>query len=290
MKAWIVAIRPKTLPVGIAPILVGWSIAFSTSANTVDHNIGLLCLITAILLQILSNLANDYFDFKKGADTQERLGPPRAMQSGLLPPTNMKIALFTVGTLAAGVGATLVWHGGPLYIGIGIFALISAVAYTGGPFPLGYHGLGDIFVFLFFGLAAVVGTTHLTAGVIPVATWPAACAMGFLAVNLLVVNNVRDEREDCKNGKKTVVARWGKNFGVGQYALGLVFSYGCIGAVARLTGNNWTIVVAAIAPIGITNLKRLILHQGTPLNDVLAQTALFTFLFGLLLSLALLLG
>ncbi|MBN2340184.1 MAG: 1,4-dihydroxy-2-naphthoate octaprenyltransferase [Deltaproteobacteria bacterium] len=289
LRVWTMAIRPKTLPVGAAPIIVGWSIAVSHSGADTDHRIGALCMVTALLLQILSNLANDYFDFKKGSDTESRQGPMRVMQHRLVTPTQMKWALGLVTALAAATGTVLIVHGGPVYAVIGGAAILAAVAYTGGPFPLAYNGLGDLFVFLFFGLVAVVGTAHLCTGEIPVYSWPAAGAMGLLAVNLLVVNNVRDEPEDRRNKKKTMVARFGKPLGVTQYALGLFLAYVGVGMVASFAQNNWVFLTGAVAPIGIINLKRLRVLNGQRLNPVLGQTALFCFLFGLVLSGSLLL-
>jgi 1,4-dihydroxy-2-naphthoate polyprenyltransferase len=287
--AWLMAIRPKTLPVGAAPVLVGVAVAEASAASGIRFDLAILCLVTALLLQILSNLANDFFDFKKGADTSDRLGPPRAMQQGVISRRRMKAGIATVAALSALTGGILVWQGGWTYMVLGIFAIVSAIAYTGGPFPLGYNGLGDIFVFLFFGLVAVVGTTHLCLGHIPPTVWPAACAMGLLAVNLLVVNNVRDEHQDRANGKKTVIARWGKKFGVLQYALGLLLAYMCVGAIASLTGNYYVFLTGIIAGIGVNNLKRLVVSTGKSLNPVLGKTALFTFSFGVILSAALVL-
>ncbi|MBN2716865.1 MAG: 1,4-dihydroxy-2-naphthoate polyprenyltransferase [Deltaproteobacteria bacterium] len=286
-RAWLMALRPKTLPVGAAPITVGIAIAVSATNNHINYPVAAVCLITALLLQILSNLANDYFDFKKGTDTEERQGPPRTMQQGLISEKRMKSALFICTLLAIGTGSTLVWFGGWPYLMIGILALVSAIAYTGGPYPLGYNGLGDIFVFLFFGLAAVIGTTHLCSGMLPAEVWPAACAMGLLAVNLLVVNNVRDEHQDRQHGKTTLVVRWGRKFGLLQYAAGLFLAYMCVGIIASITANNWVVATGIIAPIGIAGFKRLTVLNGKELNPVLAHTARFTFLFGLILSLSL---
>ncbi|MBN2525521.1 MAG: 1,4-dihydroxy-2-naphthoate octaprenyltransferase [Deltaproteobacteria bacterium] len=293
MGAWILAARPKTLPVGIAPIIVGIAVAYTSSAEPIQYPIAAVCLVTALLLQILSNLANDFYDFKKGADNDDRLGPPRAMQQGLITHFRMRVALVVVSFLAMATGSVLVWHGGWPYVVLGIMAVLCAIVYTGGPFPLGYNGLGDIFVFVFFGLVAVVGTTQLCGKSvsapfgIPVIAWPAACAMGLLAMNLLVVNNVRDELQDRQHGKKTVVARWGKRFGIAQYAFGLFFAYVCVGLIASLTQNHWVFLTGAIAPIGIHNFRRLTVLEGKMLNDVLAKTAMFTFLFGGVLALAL---
>ena len=285
--AWLMAIRPQTLPVGAAPILVGVAVAETSAVSGIRFDLALLCLITALLLQILSNLANDFFDFKKGADTVDRLGPPRAMQQGFISSRRMKAGIAIVSISSAITGGVLVWHGGWPYVVLGILAIVSAIAYTGGPFPLGYNGLGDIFVFLFFGLVAVVGTAHLCVSHIPIIAWPAASAMGLLAVNLLVVNNVRDEHQDRANGKKTVIARWGKKFGVLQYALGLLLAYMCVGAIASLTGNYYVFLTGIIAGIGVNNLKRLVVSTGKALNPVLGRTAMFTFLFGIILSAAL---
>ena len=282
---WIKAFRLRTLPLSLSATVLGSFLGFA--GDSFKWGVFIFGSLTTLFLQILSNLANDYFDFKKGADTSERLGPPRVMQQGLVSETAMKKALFLVILMAAGTGGTLVWHGGWPYALMGVLALLSAIAYTGGPYPLGYNGLGDIFVFLFFGIVAVVGTTHLCCGDFPTAVWPAACAMGVLAVNLLVVNNVRDYRQDRQHGKKTLVARWGKRFGILQYALGLLLAYLCVGIIAAMAQTPLVFLTGALAPMGINTFRRLVALEGKSLNSVLAQTASFTFLFGFLLSLSL---
>lgn len=285
LRAWILAIRPKTLPVGAAPILVGLAIAFSIDGNNAIIYPGLLCLSTALLLQILSNLANDYFDFKKGADTKERIGPPRAMQMGLITSGAMKKALVIIVVGAVVSGATLVLYGGWVYLFLGVLAIASAVLYTAGPFPLGYNGLGDLFVFIFFGPVAVMGTIHICTEQLPFSGWLTSLAMGPLSMNLLTVNNIRDEQEDKKHGKKTLIVRFGRNFGLYQYGLGYLVALSCACAIAILNQNPFQLAPLALTPLCVANFKQLQRHQqGPQLNNVLAKTAATTFLFAIVLG------
>jgi 1,4-dihydroxy-2-naphthoate polyprenyltransferase len=159
---WLLAIRPRTLPAAAAGVVMGGALAWRDGFLRLDAL--LACLFAALLLQIGSNLANDVFDFERGTDTPERLGPTRVTQAGLLRPSEVKIGMAVVFGLAALFGLYLAWFGGWPIIIIGVAAILSAIAYTGGPFPLGYYGLGDIFVFIFFGLASVAGTYYVQAG------------------------------------------------------------------------------------------------------------------------------
>ncbi len=214
--AWWLAARPRTLPIAIAPVITGAAIAY-LAQRSFDVTSVIVALVGALLLQIGANLANDAFDFEKGTDDAARIGPPRAAQAGLLTPSALKKGMTFVFLLATVCGAYLAWRHGLVIIGIGAVSIISAVAYTGGPYPLGYNGLGDVFVFVFFGPVAVCGTTYVATG-----KWlPLALAMsvpvGALATAVLVVNNVRDGETDVRTGKRTLVVRFGRAFGLLEY-------------------------------------------------------------------------
>ena len=207
IDAWILAIRPKTLPAAASPVIVGSALAF------VDGKFNfwpaLAALLGSLLLQIISNVANDLFDFKRGADAGDRIGPTRVTQAGLLTPDQVQRGLnFLIG-LTVLIGIYLVIHAGWPILVLGVVAIISAVAYTAGPFPLAYHGLGDIFVFVFFGLSATAGTYFVQAGSVSSATWWMASAIGLLIVAILVVNNLRDIESDRAAGKRTLAVRFG---------------------------------------------------------------------------------
>jgi 1,4-dihydroxy-2-naphthoate polyprenyltransferase len=270
----------------VAPVLVGVATARSDSAFRWDVSLG--AMAGAILLQIASNLANDVFDYEKGADTEQRLGPTRAAQSGLLSSRAIKRALFGVLLMAMGVGTWLGSVGGWPVIAVGSAAILSAIAYTGGPFPLGYHGLGDIFVFAFFGPVAVGTTAWLEGAPLGPKVLLLGCVMGVLCVNILVVNNLRDVQQDRTAGKRTLVVRFGTRAGQIQYA-GLMFlAYGLV-ATGVATGSlplACSLVLAAV-PVSVRLSERVGRETGRAMNELLARTAQHLLLFAVLLSLGL---
>lgn len=211
-RIWLGATRPRTLPAAIAPVLVGTTLAWSEAQA--DVWAAGLCLAFALLAQIAANFANDYFDFVKGADTRERVGPRRAVAAGLVKPETMKRATLGVCVAAFATGLCLLhWGGWPLLV-VGVTSLLCAVGYTGGPFPLAYKGLGDVFVFIFFGLVAVCCTYYVQTGHLDSsATLLCAIAIGALATNILIANNYRDAETDAKAGKRTTIVLFGRGFG-----------------------------------------------------------------------------
>lgn len=224
-QIWIGATRPRTLPAAIAPVLVGSALAWQMGAFRILP--ATLCLIFALLAQIAANFSNDYFDYVKGADTSTRVGPRRAVASGLISPAAMKTASIAVCVLAFLEGLCLIPFGGwPLLI-VGILSILCALAYTGGPYPLGYNGLGDLFVFIFFGLIAVCATTYVQAAVIPLQAFPAAVAIGALTANILVANNYRDVETDRVAGKRTLVVRFGRGFARLQFVASHLIGFLC---------------------------------------------------------------
>jgi 1,4-dihydroxy-2-naphthoate octaprenyltransferase len=246
----------------------------------------------ALLLQIGSNLANDVYDFEKGADTEERRGPPRAAQLGLLSPVALKGGMLVVFALATLVGVYLTWVAGPLVVAIGLASIAAAIAYTGGPWPLGYHGLGEIAVFVFFGLAAVVGTTFVQTGSTPALAWVAAIPVGGLATAILVVNNLRDIATDRIAGKRTLAVRWGAGAARAEWAI-VVFGAYLMTLVAWLAFGRsiwlflpWLSLPRAIALWRVVRTS----DSGLVLNEALAQTAQLGVLFSLLFAVGLAFG
>lgn len=289
LRAWILASRPATLTAAIVPVLVGSAVAHAVGGFRVWS--ALAALVGAMLIQIATNFANDVFDHEKGADTEERLGPTRAAAAGLLTAKQLRGALVT--TLASTLlpGMYLVWVGGWPIVVIGLASMLSGVAYTGGPYPLGYHGLGDVFVFVFFGLVAVCGTVFVQANTIPLLAWLAACAVGALATAILVVNNVRDRETDVKAGKRTLAVRLGKRGGIIEY-LGLFVLAYAVPVLAVVLANVGPCVLLPLVsmPLAVRLVIALATKEGRPLNAVLGQTAMLLLVYGVLLSVGLVLA
>lgn len=206
----------------MAPVLVGSALAWADEAF--DGLAASLCLLFALLIQIGTNFANDYYDFIKGADTAARVGPRRAVAAGLIAPATMKRAMVSVFTIAFLSGLSLILWGGPWLLVIGVASVVCGIAYTGGPWPLGYHGLGDVFVFVFFGLVAVCTTYFVQTGGVTLEVWVAAVPIGLLAANILVVNNYRDVETDAAARKRTLVVRFGRGFARAQFSLSLLIA------------------------------------------------------------------
>jgi 1,4-dihydroxy-2-naphthoate octaprenyltransferase len=248
-KIWVAAARPRTLPAAVAPVIVGSALAWR--AGAFDAVAATICLAFALLVQIGANFANDYYDFVHGADTGERVGPRRAVAAGLVPPATMRRAMGLTFGLALAVGLTLVAWGGWWLVAVGVVSIASGIAYTGGPFPLGYYGLGDLFVFVFFGLVAVGATFYVQAGHVSLSVLLAAVAIGLLTVNILLVNNYRDVETDRKAGKRTLVVRFGRRFALGQLAASHVCACGILVALAlqglySLTAGSLVAAILAV--------------------------------------------
>jgi 1,4-dihydroxy-2-naphthoate octaprenyltransferase len=270
-------------------VLVGTAAAFA--AHKFAPLPAIAALVGALLIQIGANFANDVFDFKKGADTEERLGPTRATQAGLIKPREMYFGMGAVFGVAVLVGFYLLAVGGWPIVAIGVASILSAMAYTGGPYPLGYHGLGDLFVFIFFGLVAVCGTYYVQALTLAPIAWLAALPVGFLAVAILVVNNLRDIATDTKAGKRTLAVRFGRRGAEIQYAAMLVASYAIpvVMVGARIASPGVLLSLLTI-PIGVGLFRRVLSEQGRALNPVLGETARLELIFGVLFAVGLAIG
>ena len=286
-NTWGLAIRLRTLPAAAAGVITGSALAWRDGFFRLDAAIA--CLFTALLLQIGSNLANDAFDFERGTDTPERLGPVRVTQAGLLTPLQVKGGMFIVFGLAALFGLYLVWLGGWPIIIVGIAAILSAIAYTGGPFPLGYYGLGDLFVFIFFGLASVAGTYYVQAGLVSSAAWWMAIPPGLIITAILVVNNLRDLENDRKAGKHTLAVILGERASKAQYLVGMVFAYLVIPVAASLAVVPWSTLLTWVSlPLAIKTARIVLTQKGRPLNGALAGTGQTALLFSILFWIGLL--
>lgn len=275
------AIRPRTLPAAAAGVIMGCALAWQDGFFRLDA--ALACLLTAMLLQIGSNLANDVFDFERGADTPERSGPVRVTQAGLLTPSQVKAGMAVVFALAALSGLYLALLGGWPIILIGIAAILSAIAYTGGPFPLGYYGLGDLFVFIFFGLAAVAGTYYVQAGFVSPAAWWMALPPGLIITAILVVNNLRDLENDRKAGKRTLAVRLGERVTKYQYLLCMIVAYLILPIAASTGVLSWSALLAWLSiPLAIRAARIVLTQHGRPLNAALVVTSQTALLFSVM--------
>ena len=282
MENWLIAIRIKTLPAAISPVLLGTALAFHDG----DSNpfTFLMTLLAAVLIQIGANFANDVYDFEKGSDREDRLGPQRATQSGLIPPEDMKKAMWRIFALAIGVGFYLAYVGGWPIVIIGLASIAAGIAYTGGPYPLGYHGFGDIFVFLFFGLIAVPGTYYLQTGSVTEFSLWLGAVMGMLTTAILVVNNLRDRDADIISGKKTLAVRFGETFSKIQFILLVMLPFLLPFHLWRQWDKMSFLLTLFTLPIAVHLIIQLFNNTGADLNKVLAGTARFLFIFTLLLS------
>lgn len=245
----------------------------------------LAALIGALLIQVGANFANDYSDFKKGADTEERMGPTRVTQAGLLSPKQVLLGTVFVFALACVAGFYLLWVGGWPVAAIGIASILAAITYVGGPFPYGYRGLGEVFVFLFFGLAATAGTMFVQAGSVTVLGWLCAVPVGFLATAILVVNNLRDIETDAKAGKRTLAVMFGHRFALAEYRILLVASFAASACLAASV--PWALVTWVCLPMADKLWSRAGTEQGKALNAVLADTARLELMYGVLLAIGL---
>lgn len=287
--AWFLASRPKTLPAAVVPVAVGTACAYSLDSAAWDA--AAAALIGALFIQIGTNLANDVYDHEKGADTGDRLGPTRAVQAGLLSPRQVRVGMAVTFLLASVAGLYLATVAGWQIFAVGVLSILAGIAYTGGPFPLAYNGLGDVFVMVFFGFVAVCGTAWVQMGTVPALALVASLPVGALATAMLVVNNLRDVDTDRLAGKRTLVVRFGRSQALLQYPLMLLLAYGAAIAMAFVPGTGWGALLPLLTlPLAFRLHTELRSRSGTDLNDTLAGTAKLLLLFGFSLTLGLLSG
>ena len=280
---WVRASRPATLTAALAPVAVGTACA---------HALGgarwlpaLAALAGATWIQIGTNFANDVFDAEKGADGPERLGPTRAVSAGLISAGAMRAAMILAFSMAALCGVYLIWVGGWAILALGVASIASGIAYTGGPYPLGYHGLGDLFVLAFFGLAAVSGTAYVQLGHVPPLALVASIPVGALATAILVVNNVRDRETDARAGKRTLAVRLGKRGALVEQAILFGAAY-AVPAVLALEHGPWLLLPWVTSPLALALWLQLRAREGQALNATLAATARLGLAHGVLFALA----
>ncbi|MCB0385804.1 MAG: 1,4-dihydroxy-2-naphthoate polyprenyltransferase [Bdellovibrionales bacterium] len=287
LKPWLMAFRPKTLTAAVVPVLVGTALAFRVAGET-NLWMSLWAVLGALFIQVGTNLFNDALDFKKGADTAERLGPQRVTQSGLISAKGVMWAGALSFGLAVLCGIPLVIEGGWVIVGIGLVSLFFGYAYTGGPFPLAYKGLGDIFVILFFGWVAVGGVYFLHTGRFDQEVWVAGSQVGLLATVLIAINNLRDVHQDQKVNKKTLAVRFGVGFARAEITLLLLASFILSGY--WLIKGHWAaaFLPLVVAPLAWGVVKGVQQNEPGPVfNSFLARAGLIHLLFGLQLSLGL---
>lgn len=284
LSVWLQAIRPKTLAAGAIPVCV--AAAHALHEGVFAGLPVLLCLVFALLIQVGTNFANDYYDGVKGADDYDRLGPARAVASGLVTPAQMlRATVFTL-LVAFVVGLGLIFYGGWWLLPLGLVCILLAIAYTGGPFPLAYLGLGDVFVVLFFGLVPVMITYYVQAGTFSGATFWTGLACGLLATNLLVVNNYRDAEGDARAHKRTLVVRWGRPFARKQYVINVLVAL-LVPIILLFYGYSWWLLLSVLlmAPSGLLLSVEFARSSPQYCNVMLAKTAVYLLAYGALLSL-----
>ncbi|SHH76476.1 1,4-dihydroxy-2-naphthoate polyprenyltransferase [Ferrimonas marina] len=284
---WLMAIRPRTLPAAIGPLLLGNMLAYVH--GHFDTLIGISSMLCAVLLQVAVNLANDYFDFKSGVDTHERVGPTRVTQSGLLSPIAVRNAMIGTLVAAVAVGAYLIYVGGWPVAAMAVFAVLGALCYSGGPYPLASHGLGEVAAFIYFGLLAVVGAYFIQVGQTNLDAWLLAATVGCFNAAIMLVNNTRDIRTDREANKRTLAVRIGLENARGLYRV-LVVAPFLVLVLMWLLGDLPGLVPllgCCAFPMARLLAARFAQVEGAELNPLLGRTAQLTMLYSLLVSLAL---
>jgi 1,4-dihydroxy-2-naphthoate octaprenyltransferase len=290
LRLWALAARPRTLPAAIAPVLVGTALAIDY--DQFKPLAFVAALIGSIFIQIGTNLSNDYSDARRGADTEDRLGPVRVTAGGLMPPRRVLIGTYVAFGIAVLAGLYLVAITGPELLVVGIASIAAGVLYTGGPRPYGYEGLGELFVFLFFGVVAVVGSYYVQAQELPWEAFALSVPVGLLASAILVVNNVRDADTDRRAGKRTLAVRLGRARARRMFAAMLVVSYLVPVAIPLAGGLSWWLLLPLLtAPLALPLWRTVSTRtDGPSLNGALADTGRLLGLFSLLLAAGILLS
>lgn len=282
------AARPRTLPAALAPVLVGTALAIH------DDEFAALAFVAALLgalfIQVGTNLANDYSDARRGADTEDRLGPVRVTAGGLVPPRQVLIATYVSFGLAVLVGLYLVAVAGPVILLIGAASIAAGVLYTGGPRPYGYEGLGEVFVFTFFGIVAVTGTYFVQAERLEWEAFAFAVPVGLMATAILIVNNVRDMDTDRRAGKRTLAVRLGRERTRAFYVITVGLAY-LVAIVMAIVWSVWVLLPMLSVPLALGVIRLVREHvDGPTLNEALGKTGMVQLVFCVLLSAGILLA
>lgn len=283
VRIWVMAARLRTLPAAIAPVLVGTSLALG--AGTFHALAFVAALLGAIFIQVGTNLSNDYSDARRGADSEDRLGPVRVTAGGLVPPKQVLVATYATFGLAVLCGVYLVAVAGPELIAVGAASILAGVLYTGGPRPYGYEGLGEVFVFLFFGIVAVAGSYFVQVQQLPWQAFGCAVPVGLLASAILVVNNVRDIDTDRRAGKRTLAVRLGRERTRGLYTAMLACAFLSAPVLWALGMSPWLLLCWAVIPLAVELIRTVRTKMDGPsLNGALAKTGMLQLAFCVLLS------
>jgi 1,4-dihydroxy-2-naphthoate octaprenyltransferase len=282
MTPWLLAARPKTLAAAVTPVLVGTALACIHAK--VQWLPFAFALLGSVFIQIGTNYVNDALDFKKGADTHARLGPLRVTQAGLLDADAVLRGAYVCFGMAALCGIPLIIRGGSPIAIVGVSSIVAAYAYTGGPYPLAYHGLGELFVMIFFGFTAVCGSFYLQRLTIDTTAWLGGFAVGSLAVVILAINNLRDLDNDRASNKRTLAARFGARFARFEIVVFALAPFVCAISIAYLRHSAVLLIpMLAIVP-AVTLLARVARSDGASLNRCLALAGALEWIFGILYS------
>ncbi len=290
LQIWLIASRPRTLPAAVAPVLVGTALAWTV--GPLDWVAFIAASLGALFIQVGTNLSNDYSDARRGADTEDRLGPVRVTAGGLVPPKQVLFATYASFGMAVLCGIYLIIIAGPVLLLIGAASILAGVLYTGGPRPYGYEGFGEVFVFTFFGIVAVTGSYFVQRQALEWEAFVLAVPVGLLASAILVVNNVRDLETDRRAGKKTLAVRLGRANTRRLFAVMVALAYPTA-LIPTLVGslNAWPVLVVLTIPIAVALVKTVASHtDGPTLNSALARSGLLELAFCLLLTIGLLLN
>lgn len=287
IESWILASRPKTLPAAVMPVFVGTSIAIYD--NVFTPSAAIIALICSLLIQIGTNFTNDLYDYLKGTDKKDRVGPTRVLVAGLISVKEMKFGITLVFGTAFLFGLYLVYLGGLFILFIGILSLLAGYAYTAGPYPLAYNGLGDIFVFIFFGFIGTIGTYYVQANEMTMLVFWSSIPVGALVTNILVVNNYRDIEEDRIAGKKTLSVKFGSKFSRLQYVVFMILSYAILPVVYFTFKQSLFVFLPLITlPLSIKLIRMIYRLTGKELNKTLELTAKLSAMYGILFAVGIL--
>jgi len=285
-NSWILASRPKTLLAAVVPVMVGSALAISINEFYLPYSI--VALLCSILIQIGTNFTNDLYDYLKGSDTLKRKGPRRVLASRIISVKEMRTAIILDFTLTFLLGLYLVYSVGILILWVGLFSIFAGIIYTAGPFPLAYNGLGDLFVFIFFGIIGTMGTFYLHTQEISILAFTVSLPVGFLITNILIVNNYRDLEEDREANKKTLAVIFGREFSRWQYIALIIFSYlTSFSLFFNFNYSYWVFLPFTTIPISVILIKMIYNLKGEELNKMLELSAKFAGLYGLCLSIGL---
>lgn len=290
LQIWLIAARPRTLPAAVAPVLVGTALAWTV--GPLDWIAFVAAALGALFIQVGTNLSNDYSDARRGADTEERLGPVRVTAGGLVPPKQVLFATYASFGMAVLCGIYLIIVAGPVLLLIGAASILAGVLYTGGPRPYGYEGFGELFVFTFFGIVAVAGSYFVQRQALEWEAFVLAIPVGLLASAILVVNNVRDLETDRRAGKKTLAVRLGRTNTRRLFAAMILLAYPTALLPSLLSSfNAWPLLILLTVPIALALVKTVGSRtDGPTLNSALTRAGMLELMFCVLLTIGLLLN